>query len=714
MKQRIPAAFGRYLSTRRRALSLAAGERIGWRGFAVGSFLSFFLAVGVPYANMLMHATFMAWDFNTPGAIFLFLALIGLLNVLFKLGRRFPRTALPLAAAALAAYGLYYGPGTDPTLLSPGFLFSTFLLLCALANVPLARRRGLTLNRAELVLVYLMLLMASAVCSMGMSQQLLPIISAFAYYASPQNQWAEKLLPSLPQRLLVDDGDGNTAFYEGGADGIPLGPWLEPLAWWGVFLAALYLVMICAAVVLRRQWMERERLAYPLTQVGLAMIEGEGKGLLNGFFRSRAMWYGCAIPLLVGSLKALNGYFPSFPVIQQVWQFPFLGHQTLRLGVSFALVGFSYLISTQIAAGIWIFHLLAKAEREILMVSGVTTQQKIVYGVYDLPLMAYQGVGALLAMVLMGLWVARGHLADVWRKAIGRAPEVDDSDEIMPYRAAVAGLAGGTALLVWWLWVMGTKLWVAGLFVVLALLIFIGITRIVAEAGLAALRAPMIAPDLVTLGLGSHLVGGAGVVNLSLAYIWSADIRIFVMGLCASGLKLVEDMDRASRRRLFWGLALALLLGAFGSCWTVLHLAYKHGGINMVGWFFKGGPAVVYNHAVRAIEPSDVYWKGWAFFGGGGLGMLLLTLARTRMPWWPVHPLGFPLAANFMMHKVWFSVFLAWLVKVAVLRYGGASVYRRSQRFFLGLIAGESLCNGLWLVIDYCTGHMGNIIFAIG
>ena len=38
----------------------------------------------------------------------------------------------------------------------------------------------------------------------------------------------------------------------------------------------------------------------------------------------------------------------------------------------------------------------------------------------------------------------------------------------------------------------------------------------------------MIAPDLVMQGLGSNLVGSTGVFNLSLAYIWCADIRIFV------------------------------------------------------------------------------------------------------------------------------------------------------------------------------------------
>ena len=50
-----------------------------------------------------------------------------------------------------------------------------------------------------------------------------------------------------------------------------------------------------------------------------------------------------------------------------------------------------------------------------------------------------------------------------------------------------------------------------------ALLIFIGISRIVAEAGLAAVRALMIAPDLVMQGLGSTLVGSGSVFNMSLS-----------------------------------------------------------------------------------------------------------------------------------------------------------------------------------------------------
>ena len=134
---------------------------------------------------------------------------------------------------------------------------------------------------------------------------------------------------------------------------------------------------------------------------------------------------------------------------------------------------------------------------------------------------------------------------------------------------------------------MGTPGWIAILFVLMALLIFLGVTRIVAEAGLAAVRSPMIAPDLVIMGLGTNLVGQAGVWNLSLAYMWAADVRVFVMANCLNGLKLIEEMEPQLRRQVFAAIVLALFIGALGSFWMIFHLAYQHGGINLNSWFFK-------------------------------------------------------------------------------------------------------------------------------
>lgn len=718
MKQELPEVYRRYLSTRRDTpLSGQGMEALSWRGFWVGIFLSFFLAIGAPFGNMIIRGSYMALDFSTPGAIFLFLLLIGILNTLFKWGGRGTGRAFCLAALTSLLVGYGGWPLGTLDYASPAVFLGLFLLASFWFNVAAAiRGTSLALNRSELVLVYAMLLVVSALCTMGLSEQLLPIITAIFYFASPQNHWQEKLFPHLPSRLLVDDGTGSRLFYEGLAAGageqIPYGSWVEPLLWWSLFLLALYVTMVSMAVIVRRQWMERERLAYPIAQVGLAMIRGEQPDrLINGFFLRPSMWLGLCLPLVAGSLKALHAYSPGVPVPPLQWVIPFVGRQTLQLTVSFAMLGFSYFINANIAAGIWVFHLLSKVEKEVFILAGVKSTQKLGFGVADYPFLGYQGVGALLAMVLIGLWIGREHYRDVFAKAFGRAPHVNDSDEILPYRGAVAGLLGGITVMSGWLWFMGTPLWVAILFILTALLIFLGITRIVAEAGLAAVRSPMIASDLVVQGLGSALVGPTGVMNLSLAYIWASDIRIFVLATCTNALKMIEEMEPRARRVVFWAMMLALVIGAVGSLWMIFHMAYRHGGINLNSWFFKGLPAYAYNAALRNIDPTDTYWPGLGFMGGGAVVMGLMMILRQRLPWWPIHPIGFPIGANSMMNFVWFNVFLAWMLKRLILRYGGAANYRRSQSFFLGLIAGQVLCNGLWLVIDYMTGKINNAIF---
>jgi hypothetical protein len=713
----IPKEYFRHLETKIQPIFQSGDQyKLTPRGFWVGCFLSFFLAICAPYGDMILRSTYMALDISTPGAIFIFLCLIGLLNLLFKVAGRNKNAALAFVLLVGSGWCSAYWPFTYLDPYSPGLILSTFVLLSAFINLPLAGpSRGLALNRAELVLVYAMLLTVSALCTMGLSEQLIPMISAIFYYASPQNNWQEKLFPHFPEKaIVVDDGARNIAFYEGLSPGqsIPYEAWVEPLMWWAIFLIALYVVMICIAVILRRQWMEHERLAYPLAQVGLAMIHGEDdKSLVNQFFKQKSMWVGAALPLLIGSSIALNRYDIPIPAMPLGWSIQFIGSQSLTLHISFALVGFSYFISTKVAASIWIFHLIAKMQKALLEIAGIQSAQKPAFGVADAPLLGYQGLGALICMVLVGLWIGREHFKKVFLKAVGKAPQVDDADEILSYRNAVLGLVVGFLVMVGWLWIMGTPLWIALIFVVVALLIFIGVTRIITEAGLATLRPPMIAPDFVVHGLGSTLVGSTGVITLSLAYIWASEIRVFVMATCTNALKLIEDMEPRSRRQIFGGILLALLIGSLGSMWMIFHMAYRHGGINMDGWFFDRMNEVAYENAARNMEPSGVYWPGMGSFLAGGLIMALLMWARQRLAWWPLHPIGFPISATDLLNTVVFSVFTAWAIKSLVLRYGGPSFYRRSLNFFLGLIAGQMFCNGAWQVIDYFTGKMGNRLF---
>ena len=130
MPKEISAQYWQYLDKRQQsALQSLSQHKLRGRGFWTGSFLSFFLATGDPYGNMVIRGSYMANDFNTPGAIFLFLFLIGVLNLLFKVAAR--NKALALAFAGVVTVGWFYAYqpfySLDPY--SPGLIFSTFLLI---------------------------------------------------------------------------------------------------------------------------------------------------------------------------------------------------------------------------------------------------------------------------------------------------------------------------------------------------------------------------------------------------------------------------------------------------------------------------------------------------------------------------------------------------------------------------------------------------------
>jgi hypothetical protein len=721
MRIGLPNDFRSYLSMRGASVTreeTAGHQPLTLRALAIGSFLSFFLGVGSNYADTVIKGSYMTLDFSTPGAIFLFLVLVGMLNSIYKLTGRHWALSAGATAVFAVAWVAHFAPFDNMPLYSPGVLFSSFLILSMAANTVMAGMgRNLALNRSELIVVYIMLIVVASLATMGLCETILPAISGVFYYASPENKWAEILFPILPDAIMLNDGMENRTFYEGFGTkdfSVPWGIWLRPMAMWGVFLLALYLTMVCIAVILRRQWMDRERLSYPLVQVPQALIRGEeADSIVNPFFKNRIVWAGAALPILVGLFTGLNKYLAGFPVIPTAWSFPIGFGQSINMTISFAVLGFSYLIGPDIAMGIWGFALLSKVEKMFFVANGVTKQQDV-WAVATSELLNYQGLGGLIVFVGIGLWVGREHLAQVFRKFLGRESELSDDDEIMTYRSAVFGCLIGTVVMIGWFMYLGTPLWAASLFVFLAMVIFTGLSRVVAESGIAAIISPMIAPDFMVYGLGSKLLGATATANFSMGYIFGADIRVFLLGVVANGLKLIEGMNRGSRRIVFWAIVIAIVLGVTGSLFTVMSLGYRDGGINSNAWFFKSMPGIIYKMAATNIaEPQGVYWEGLSFVGVGAGAMLALTWLRQRFLWWPLHPIGFPIMTSWLVDWMWFSVFLAWLIKVTILKYGGASLFARSRYFFLGMIAGRMLITGGFLVLDYLTGMVSNAIFWI-
>ena len=635
------------------------------RSALTGVVLCSLIATGAPYANMVIRGSTLFYDFSTAGALFLFFVLVGVVNV----GLR------------------------------------------ALAPV-------LALSRRELLVVYIMMIAASAIPTMGLTEYLLPIISGAQYYATPENEWATLILPYIPEWLIPQSAGAIKQFYEGAprGAGVPWNAWLTPLFFWGIFLLSLYLVMISSMVILRRQWMERERLIYPIVQVPAEMVqESDDRSVVPAFFRNWIMWVGFLIPAVVSSLNALHKYYNFIPVVRLVSSVGiFRNTVPLEFRLSFPMMGFSYLINLDIAFSLWFFNWVGKAVRGTLNILGVASTEKLgVYGVNSEPILAHQGQGAMIVLVLFGLWVGRRHLIEVVRKAFHGDSQIDDSREIMSYRGAVFTWIAGMLVMTVWLTFSGLPVWAAIATLLTAILIFVGMTRIVVESGVATAVGPMIANSVVVSAVGSSVLGPLGMVGMAYTYVWSADIRTFVMASCAHGLKLAEMLgDR--RRPLFWLLLLAVVISVVGSVWSVLVLCYEYGGINLSGWFFGGGVRAPFEYiAVKLNTPTTPNIEGWIHTILGGGIMTALMLARHHVLWWPLHPIGFPVGAVWLMDSLWFSIFLAWLVKLMVMKYGGPSLFRRIRPFFLGFILGQYVISGIWLFIDYLTGMTDNSVFWI-
>ena len=286
------------------------------------------------------------------------------------------------------------------------------------------------------------------------------------------------------------------------------------------------------------------------------------------------MWAGFALPFIVGCLNALHNYWNFVRSVNLQTGIPLFRTTTAQtITLSFPMLGFSYFVNLDIAFAIWFFNLLARVEQGLFGILGVTSTQKLYYA-GGFPILAHQGMGAMLVLAALGLWTARPHLRAVWRKALTGDAAIDDSDEILSYRVAVCGLIGSVGFVAAWLWLAGLAWWILPVYLLAMYLIFIAITRVVAEGGIAAARAPLIAADFTTSALGTAAMGQHSLVALGFTFVWAADIRTFVMASAANGLKLAEEQLGRGKRGLFWAMALAITVSLIASIVTVLHLSY--------------------------------------------------------------------------------------------------------------------------------------------
>ncbi|MFQ6134142.1 MAG: DUF6785 family protein, partial [Armatimonadota bacterium] len=513
-----------------------------------------------------------------------------------RAARRLPRRVWVVALVAVGALG-FLSPyveiiisGSQIGSFAPpaGALVALFLL-AAVVN-PLvrlvSRRKARGLSRQEMAAVYVVLLSIAVLTSCQFAQWIVPVVTGPFYYATPENRW-EELSQHIPSWWYPGRASAIRRFYEGLPPGQPF-PWLDwmkPLATWGPFVFVLYATMLAICALLRRQWVENERLVFPLVQLPLDMSkEAEPGRIVPGLFRDKVLWLGAALPLIVHTLNGLANNIPAVPALQLRYiqigahfaSRPWVALNPFFISIYFGLIGFAFLSGRDVPFSIWFFFLLMKAECVFGNALGWTTGgESRALRSNDFPLVVSQQVGSVLALVAVGAWAARRHLRYTWRLAWHQRGDPEEQREPMSYRAAWLTILLGTLFLAGWCTAAGMSFWLALILFGLTFAFLLGVYRMMAEGGVNFLWAAQSGPNYIIYSLdgGSRLGPRQWLVLLCLPYfIWNFKGPVGPQAL--EGFKLSTE-TRLPQRQLVPIMLVSMALAMLTAYWSVIWLVHR-------------------------------------------------------------------------------------------------------------------------------------------
>ena len=591
---------------------------------------------------------------------------------------------------------------------------STALLipLVPLLLVNRALSPRIRLNGSELIVIVSMGMVAALSQGEYLTAYFLGVVSAPAYFASPENGWAETLLTRLPSWTIVGDHGAVVAFYEGLPFGaaFPWFQWVMPLLWWGGLFVAITLANLYIVTIFRRQWMEYERLPYPLA-TGLMEMTGEGDqvGTLATLFSNRRFQIGFAIVFLPFIWEIASWFTilipPIRPTTDRVLSFA-RGFPNFMYKLNPVTMAFGYFTESTVLFSIWFFYALSVLQAGTLNRLGFEMGSPDLWCAFH-PAIGWQGFGSLIVLVLTGMWVGREHLSAVCRKAFKGDPDVDDSEEIVSYRSAVYGLIACSLYCIFFFWHAGMAILPVLAFWFATAVLYIGFARIIVETGLIYMRTPITAQSFTWQLFGLPGLGpiGAAVCGAQLlVFRRRQDIRHTTI---AHVPRLGMGVQRARRRLVSPTIGLAFVVGTLAVWIYTLYegklrrrqLQLRQRQLQR----FRGRGRGHMGRGGRRVQSSGFAtdWKrlGWMTFGI--IFTILLTALRHRFPGFKLHPLGFAVSASGVIMQSFVSLFAVWLAKVLIFRLGGLGAYRRNIPLFMGFLMGYLAAMALIIVVDF-------------
>ncbi|MBM3458746.1 MAG: hypothetical protein FJX77_09470 [Armatimonadetes bacterium] len=580
--------------------------------------------------------------------------------------------------------------------------------------VPLARflRRlpapwpRLALERRQILLVFLMVCLGAALDGQYMLRAFLPHLGVLHYWPGHGHSALHRWVEYFPLWYAPTDAEAWRQYYEGSRGaGVPWGLWLLPLGRWSLFFVALFATAAGLVSLFRRQWIQQERLSFPLLYLPLTFTAENtlfgGKPLL----RHPLFWLGTALPALHNGINIARALNPAVPAPGFYFSFngmfpdpPWTQFNSVMLFFMPEAVGFGYFIPQEITFSAWFFYLAVKLAAAAGIAAGAEAP--------GYPFIQDQAAGAYLGTAGLLLYGARARLSALVRRSLGLS-RGRLTEEEREERLALFAFLGGLVFLLTWAWAAGFRPILAVPFFTILFCFVLVYARLRAETGVPF---EFIYPFSQPKEMLVNALTPRGALDLAGPRSWVVFAGFgwlsrhhTVQGMAAyaiDGCKLAEE-GGISRRMLWGALGVALVAALAIGFWAHLEVFYAL-GCNLTGGGVGEGRAAVALQEFQKMASQAAAGppRNEQRLAAQGLGAVLAVgLGLSRQIWLrsPFHPLGYILATAYGNHTtLFFPLFLAWVLKSLVLKLGGLRLYRSLIPLFLGVILGHYAIGGMF------------------
>ena len=506
---------------------------------------------------------------------------------------------------------------------------------------------------------------------------------------------------------------------------VPWQQWLPNARLWGLAALMLGLASLCLALIVHPQWSRHELLPYPIARFVSEMTRREDGRALPTVARSGMFWVAAGFVFAWHLVNGLHEWIPAVPEIPRTLEFNALRilfpdasqvadiRAYLRPSFYFTVVALAFFLNRSVSFSIGIAPLCYVVLATIMIKRGEVLQGEYL-GAGQANMLRF---GAWLAMGGLVLYVGRRYYLAVAAATVGLPRAELGPASVWAARGLIVAAAAAVVVLT----TGGLSVPFAVALVFLILLMFLVLARIVAETGMFFIQ-PYWMPIGVLTGLfGFEMIGPTTYIVAALAStMLVGDVRSALMGNLVNGLKIVESTGNRRPVRLTPWLLIMIVAGFLVAGAATLWTAYNHGFGGTDNFTRTGLPNMPFDQLARHVSDaatlgllapatdhggtfdlSLVSFSGelYAWTAAGIVLLLLTTVARLRLPWWPLHPIVFLIWGTFPATQFAFSFLIGWAAKSTVMSVGGAAAYRLTLPIMIGLVAGDFAAAFFWILV---------------